>query len=402
MAATFGRRETFGLRAPLRNTATATGVSSTPAFPPPAPDIAIRPKWPLLTLAIAAALVAMFLAEQIFRVEPASVLANGLRNDIALGGVDAYFVLHDKEWWRLFTAPWLHAGVDHLVGNLIPLVIGGALLERLIGRAWLAALYFAGALAGSLASILFNGPHIVSVGASGAIMSVITALFALSFHVEAGKQAGRLRRAALVIIIPAVAPSAAHGASQIDIGCHFGGIIAGLAVGFVLLAIWSENQKAPPLGRSIAGVATAGALGTILSFALVAQHYPLYAARTAELVPLNAFESDNVLQKVGDYVRRYPHDPALRLIMGLQAMQAHYYRDAEDQLRAGLAEQQALATEFAPAVGERLQAMLAMTLVEENRLDDARKAAAPICGIAGTDPVLAKAYEVLRNAGACD
>ena len=400
MTATFGRREAFGQRAPLRKPVPAPTDSSARTEAPR--DITVRPKWPLLTFAIAATLIVVFWAEQVFRVEPASALSIGLRNDIALGGVDGYFVLHEKEWWRLFTAPWLHAGIDHLIGNLIPLVVGGTLLERLIGRAWLAALYFAGALAGSLASILLNAPHIVSVGASGAIMSVITALFAVSFHAEAGKQARRLRRAALLIIIPAVAPSAVHGASQIDIGCHFGGIVTGLAVGFMLLTIWSEAEKAPPLGRSIAGIAAAGAFGTILSFVLVAQHYPVYAARTAKLVPLTAFENDNILQSAGDYVRRYPHDPALRLIMATQAMQAHYYRDAEDQLRAGLAEQKALATEFAPVVGERLQAMLAVTLVAENRPDDAKIAAAPICGVARTDPVLAEAYQVLRNAGACD
>ena len=52
--------------------------------------------------------------------------------------------------------------------NGVGLFLGGVVLEGLLGRAWLGALFVIGALGGSIASVLINDPGTVSVGASGA------------------------------------------------------------------------------------------------------------------------------------------------------------------------------------------------------------------------------------------
>ena len=37
------------------------------------------------------------------------------------------------EYWRLLTAPWLHGGLDHLVGNGVALFILGMVCEHAFG-----------------------------------------------------------------------------------------------------------------------------------------------------------------------------------------------------------------------------------------------------------------------------
>src|SRR5207244_12419159 len=69
------------------------------------------------------------------------------------------------EYWRLLTAPWLHGGTEHLVGNGIALYILGMVCEAAFGRAQLFVLYVLSGLAGSLVSMLVSVAP--SVRASG-------------------------------------------------------------------------------------------------------------------------------------------------------------------------------------------------------------------------------------------
>ena len=42
-------------------------------------------------------------------------------------------VVHEHEGWRLFTCIWLHAGVVHLLANMLSLVLVGLRLEQQFG-----------------------------------------------------------------------------------------------------------------------------------------------------------------------------------------------------------------------------------------------------------------------------
>jgi len=401
---TFGKRQTFGRRAPSGN------------FAPPHADVPVKlafdkeehaaaapSKWPLLTVCLTVILVLIFIAEQIYGVEPAQSLSMDMRTTVALGGSDRYLVFYEGEWWRIFTAPWLHVGLDHLIGNAITLLVAGTLLERMIGRGWLAALFFIGALGGSIGSLGYGATTLVSAGASGAIMCLVTALYTLSYHAVAGRSAKRLRRMALFVLVPALLPSAAHDGMQIDIGAHFGGFMAGFVLGFVLLALWPDEERAPQAWRMAATIAAAGVLVTVFSFAQIGTHYGIYAARSAALVPGTMLENSEALEeKSGDLVRRYPHDPVLRMVLAMDSLRQHYFSDAEQQLRTGLAERDMLATQFSPVIEQRMQMLLAMTLSAEGRADEARAAARPICNLSSRDEFLSQGYGALKNAAVCD
>src|SRR5262245_66556932 len=58
------------------------------------------------------------------------------------------------EYWRLLTAPWLHGGTEHLIGNGIALYILGMVCEAAFGPVQFVVLYVLMGLGGAVVSIL--------------------------------------------------------------------------------------------------------------------------------------------------------------------------------------------------------------------------------------------------------
>lgn len=87
--------------------------------------------------------------------------------------------IHDGQYWRLFTAMFLHSGIRHLLNNMILLYVLGIALEPQLGRIKYTILYLGCGLIGNLVSYeyyLSQGDATVSIGASGAIYAVMGAL----------------------------------------------------------------------------------------------------------------------------------------------------------------------------------------------------------------------------------
>jgi membrane associated rhomboid family serine protease len=377
----FGKRQSFGIT-PLP-----------PVWPAAAAPAAIEvpPKFPFFTAAVALALCAIYAAQ--FYLTNHSATAFTFRDAVTWGGIDRYLVIEKHEWWRIFTAPWLHASIYHLTGNLITLVVAGTVLERHIGSWWLAAVYVTGALAGSIASIIMNDPRMVSEGASAAIIALVVLVYALSYHVCLQAHAKRLRRIALFVLLPALVPSAAHGAVQIDIGAHCGGFLAGLAAAFLLLIIWDESEPMPG-GQTFAAAAAAFGLGlaTIAGMQTLSAAQ-IYLEQARALVPESIIKDSNALARDGAALSvRYPHDPMLRLNLSVQALQGRRYAEAEYQAKLGLQERALLSEFFPQGIEYRLQAMLAIALLGQQQFTDALEAAAPAC----RDPAMRRGLAKLK------
>lgn len=84
------------------------------------------------------------------------------------------------EWYRLVVSGFLHAGVMHLLMNMLGLLEIGPFCERLIGSRAFLLIYVTSLLASSWLSISFHEMPVVSVGASGAIFGVIGIMIAAS------------------------------------------------------------------------------------------------------------------------------------------------------------------------------------------------------------------------------
>jgi rhomboid protease GluP len=134
-------------------------------------------------------------------------------------------------FWQLFTSMFIHASIFHLVGNMLFLFIFGLRGEELFSLPEYIGIYLLGGLAGNLLSLVFgigSDSLFVSVGASGAIFSLFGACVIYGRRAVRQSIIGALVFAFFLFFIN-VGPS-------VNILAHLGGLIFGLAIGYVLAA----------------------------------------------------------------------------------------------------------------------------------------------------------------------
>lgn len=131
----------------------------------------VAPPLTLLLIAINCAVFAWELATGALESRESILAAGALAHEPVFGA---------GEVWRLFTAPFLHGGWDHLLGNCLVLYIVGMACEHALAAPRTALVYAASGLAGSYLSVLLNpGP---SVGASGAVFGVTAAVVVILYR----------------------------------------------------------------------------------------------------------------------------------------------------------------------------------------------------------------------------
>jgi len=123
---------------------------------------------------------------------------------------------------------------------------------------------------------MLNAPDALSVGASGAIMATLAALFTLSFHAGAPRPS-LMRRVAGGSLFPALMPAVARGGTITDVNAHLGGCMAGAVLAFIILIAWNDEEENLP-GRSIAAT-IAGCWVALMAtaFAVSGNTYVQYA-----------------------------------------------------------------------------------------------------------------------------
>lgn len=207
---------------------------------------------PVFTYVLLAILIVVYAGELTFGLEPPVAGTPTNWTLFVLGGTFRQSIVEHGQWWRLFTAPFMHGGFLHLAFNCVSLWFAGRLFERLIGWRWFAAIFFASALGGSVASVWINAPNTIGVGASGGIVGLFAAVIAASFRFRSGPIADTLRIGAAQILIPSLLPflSAARGGENIDYAGHFGGAVTGAALSFLLLAFWPRERPTPRFGAA--------------------------------------------------------------------------------------------------------------------------------------------------------
>lgn len=91
---------------------------------------------------------------------------------VRFGAKESALIVYKDEYWRLLSSIMLHAGVIHIVPNvLIQLRIGGYL--NLVYGTWKWMwIYFISGIFGEILSCLFI-PDAVGVGSSGALMGLL-------------------------------------------------------------------------------------------------------------------------------------------------------------------------------------------------------------------------------------
>ena len=190
-------------------------------------------KLPFTTIGIAAANVLVYIILEILGdTEDGFFIA-------ACGGIYPDFITYNHEWWRFFTAMFIHFGMEHLLNNMVIFCCVGSRLERAVGHVRLLLIYLLSGLGGGILSYLmmvYSGDYAVAAGASGAVFGTIGGLlWAVIWH--RGRFEGLTTRGLILMIVL----SLYYGFATIGVDnwSHIGGIVTG----FVVAAIFYHGKS---------------------------------------------------------------------------------------------------------------------------------------------------------------
>jgi membrane associated rhomboid family serine protease len=240
------------------------------------------------------------------------------------------------EWWRAFSAQFLHAGLVHLAVNMYGLYLLGRFSEDVLGSGRYLIVYLVGGLMGAAASTGVSAGGL-SVGASGAIMGLLGALIVL-LVLRRGSWPEAWRRALLwnLVFLGALQIYIGFQVSMIDNAAHVGGMLGGAVAALVV---------APGLllGRGRVARAAVSAVAALLIGLLVASF--VLVARTSLPTTLERLHTRQV--EVGGVLLTVPR-----------------YWDAD--VEHGRVEDPYLGVQVSPVVGDLLPR------VESPQADDPR------------------------------
>ncbi|KAJ3680139.1 hypothetical protein LUZ60_016417 [Juncus effusus] len=149
-----------------------------------------------------------------------------------MGGLDWDKIVHGNEGWRLVSSIWLHAGLIHLLANMICLIFIGVRLEQQFGFLKVGPIFLISGFGGSVLSALFI-QNSVSVGASGALFGILGAMLAellTNWTIYTNRVAALLN-----ILVIAVINLVLGILPHVDNFAHIGGFLTGFLLGFILL-----------------------------------------------------------------------------------------------------------------------------------------------------------------------
>jgi membrane associated rhomboid family serine protease len=164
------------------------------------------------------------------------------------------------EYYRLFTAMFLHFGLLHLFMNMWALWVLGRNLEAALGPLRFLALYLVAGIGGNVAAYAFANPAAPTAGASTALFGLFGALIFV------------LRRLGLSIssVVPILVINLVitFAIPNISIAGHLGGLVTGAIVGFGLAYAPRNGRTQVQLGVIVGTLLLLG-MATIARTALL-------------------------------------------------------------------------------------------------------------------------------------
>lgn len=197
------------------------------AVSPPRPVLPWAQR-PFVTYAILIVIVALYAVTYLIDQTGDPAVPNPIYQ---YGVLDYTQVMQHGEWYRLFTAMFIHLSLAHIFFNSYALWQLGRGVERIFGHIHFTIIYLLGGLCGSLASLYLTKGD--SAGASGAIFGLFAAqiVYILRYRIELGQAGSAALRQLLLLVVlnfgfDFIANQAQNGVI-IDIWAHAGGFIGG-------------------------------------------------------------------------------------------------------------------------------------------------------------------------------
>ncbi|KAL2893689.1 RHOMBOID-like protein 8 [Bienertia sinuspersici] len=163
-----------------------------------------------------------------------------------MGALRRKFLTNKSGLWRLFTSPWLHAGVFHLIISLSSVIFIGINLEQKVGSLRTGIIYLLSAIVGSLTVTLFvrNSPEVSS---SAALFGLIGA--SVSGLIRDWKSFDEKFLAVMTLVIIFTINFALGMLPHIDNFSNIAGFFSGFLLGYVLF--FSPQLRKPALHKGL-------------------------------------------------------------------------------------------------------------------------------------------------------
>jgi len=169
-----------------------------------------------------------------------------------------------NQWFRFITPIFIHAGIIHIILNMIAQLTVSAQIEKEMGSVGFCILYFAAGTFGNVLGGNFALLGLPSVGASGAIFGTIAATWVdLLAHWRYKYRPGRQL---LILIAELIIGIGLGYVPGVDNFAHLGGFFMGLLVSATLYPVVSPSRrhKAIVWGFRIATIPVAVVLMVVL------------------------------------------------------------------------------------------------------------------------------------------
>ncbi len=166
---------------------------------------------------------------------------------LAAWGANAAWLINQGQWWRLFSAIFIHIGMIHLAFNSYALIFIGPLLEELLGKERFLFIYLTTGAFGFVLSNAYYPARLTTAGASGAIFGMIGAAIVLSKRSAAWSSV--MRQQLVHWAIYGFVYGLILGANA----AHLGGFVSGVAIAWVLgnPNRWSVSESRQWLWKAI-------------------------------------------------------------------------------------------------------------------------------------------------------
>jgi membrane associated rhomboid family serine protease len=135
----------------------------------------------------------------------------------------------EGEWYRLIGGGFLHAGLTHILFNMVALYFLGRLLEPAIGTPRFVAVYMASLFGGAFGALLLD-PNALTIGASGAIFGIFGAAFVIA------RDRGFDSVASTIGVILLLNLAFSFGTAHVSLGGHLGGLAVGVICSLLIVA----------------------------------------------------------------------------------------------------------------------------------------------------------------------
>jgi len=153
-----------------------------------------------------------------------------------LGALDISAVIGKGEFWRLFTALFLHEDLVHLGFNLFALYIIGPPLEKTLGAIRFAVCYLISGIGSTIGVVALTQLKILRpaelIGASGCVMGIVGVWAGFLLRHRDGWQARQ--RLLNILLIIAIQVLFDIFTPQVSTSAHLSGLITGFAIGLAM------------------------------------------------------------------------------------------------------------------------------------------------------------------------